>query len=1133
MQADDARLLQADTQARATALDVSRSFIVQAPAGSGKTELLIQRYLGLLSIVEQPEEILAITFTRKAAFEMQRRIVTAMLEAKGATEVREGHQQVTREAAMRALARDRQQGWRLIESPQRLRIQTIDALNSTIARSLPVSSGLGATADVAADETARALYRSAAAATLDWLAGGGDDAAAVERLLRHLDNDSARYVEHIASMLETRDQWLSITGAGQQQPFDAPAVRKQLERNIARLIVDQLEKVARLLPEEVATRVLRLGRYAAANALQRAGPAHVLRALDERYAMPEAAESELQCWRAIAELLLTQSGEWRKTVNISSSFPPDDRGEKQEMIGVLEALANHADLADALHRVRSLPSPSYPDAQWQVLLALMRVLPLAVAELRRLLAEQRVTDYIEVAMAAHAALGSLEDPGDIALLLDYGVRHLLVDEMQDTSIVQYQLIEKLVVGWQPGDGRTMFCVGDPMQSIYRFRNAEVGEFLLAREKGVGNVQLHTLQLRRNFRSGEHLVHWFNRVFSGIFPGADDVASGAIAYADSVPAGRHGNPGAVRVYPVFGAATVTEADCGVQVIRDCLQARPDESVAVLVRSRTQLTSLLAKLRGAGIGYQAVDIDRLTDLPEIIELLALTRAICHQDDRIAWLGLLRAPWIGLSWQDLHALVLNDTRHTVWELMHDEMRLGALSPEAADRVALLREELGPWLAGHGTRSLQETVERLWYRLGGPQLLQDAGQVDNVYRFFDVLDQLEVSGTLPDVGQLESLLDQERVPSQAAADTRLQIMTMHKAKGLQFEHVVLYGLGRRTKPDHKSVLSWLSLPGGDGDQDILISPLGARADLEGDPLHNLIESRLREKDRLEQDRLLYVACTRARQSLHLIGHVPLTADGTGFRDPHAGSLLRRLWPAVEERYADAFTYDARRARDGRRSPRLRTPVLHRMQPPMPRPVLPDLPADRRAASGVELPDHTVDYTWVGAAARFAGTIVHRCLQQLADGRISPAAVRDAGFTSLAGRVARELGVPDAVVDEVALRARDALSRVLQDPAGQWTVFGPGAAELAVTGVRDGRVESVVIDRLRIDDDGVHWIVDYKTGTHEGGQLDRFLAQEVGRYRPQLLGYAALYRHLVDAPVRAALYFPLLQRFVEVPLDR
>src|SRR5690606_11174506 len=151
----------------------------------------------------------------------------------------------------------------------------------------------------------------------------------------------------------------------------------------------------------------------------------------------------------------------------------------------------------------------------------------------------------------------------------------------------------------------------------------------------------------------------------LFPTEDDVTAGAIAYSASVPVQSRRGMGEWHLYPLFGVSYEEEADVAAHVIRRCVDATENETTAVLVRSRAQLPLLLGKLREGRIAYQAIEIDRLTDLPEIIDLLALTRALAHRGDRIAWLGLLRGPWVGLNWTDLHTLVFNDKRSSVWEL------------------------------------------------------------------------------------------------------------------------------------------------------------------------------------------------------------------------------------------------------------------------------------------------------------------------------------------------------------------------------------------------------------------------------------------------------------------------------------
>ena len=115
--------------------------------------------------------------------------------------------------------------------------------------------------------------------------------------------------------------------------------------------------------------------------------------------------------------------------------------------------------------------------------------------------------------------------------------------------------------------------------------------------------------------------------------------------------------------------------------------------------------------------------------------------------------------------------------------------------------------------------------------------------------------------------------------------------------------------------------------------------------------------------------------------------------------------------------------------------------------------------------------------------------------------------------------------------RVREAVTAALDDDKGRWILDGDGHAELALSGVLDDEVISVILDRVRVDVDGVHWIIDYKTSTHEGGNLDGFLQVEAERYKPQLQRYAEIYGEWADAEVKCALYFPLLKTFLEVPV--
>jgi len=187
-----------DSSARRQALDVSGSYIVQAPAGSGKTELLTQRYLALLGTVDRPEEVLAITFTRKAAGQMRDRILAALEQ--------EAHEAETWRLARAARRRDAELGWGIMASPSRLKVLTIDAFHAVLSRQLPVLSGAGGSLAVA--DRPVLLYREAARRALEAAGDPDEDGAAARDVLAHLDNRFERAETMLVNLLARRDQWL-------------------------------------------------------------------------------------------------------------------------------------------------------------------------------------------------------------------------------------------------------------------------------------------------------------------------------------------------------------------------------------------------------------------------------------------------------------------------------------------------------------------------------------------------------------------------------------------------------------------------------------------------------------------------------------------------------------------------------------------------------------------------------------------------------------------------------------------------------------------------------------------------------------------------------------------------------------
>ena len=175
------------------------------------------------------------------------------------------------------------------------------------------------------------------------------------------------------------------------------------------------------------------------------------------------------------------------------------------------------------------------------------------------------------------------------------------------------------------------------------------------------------------------------------------------------------------------------------------------------------------------------------------------------------------------------------------------------------------------------------------------------------------------------------------------------------------------------------------------------------------------------------------------------------------------------------------------------------------------------------------VEFYWVGTEARIAGTLVHRWLQLLADGRTNKNVQEQAELGPVTQSWLREMGVAKDMSVVIIERVEAAVNGMLADDRGRWILDGEGYTELGLSGVYEGEISSVILDRVRIDDDGTHWIIDYKTSSHEGGNLEGFLRVEADRYRPQLTHYASIYAAWAKQDVKCALYFPLLQSFVEM----
>jgi ATP-dependent exoDNAse (exonuclease V) beta subunit len=1056
----------ADARAREAATDPARSVVLQAPAGSGKTTVLTARFMRLLATVDEPEEILAVTFTRKAAAEMRARIVEAL--------------------ETNAPANPRAHSWDLGNNPGRLRIQTIDSFNFWLASQLPVTAKAGGTLSV--DDRPQELYARAARATL--VEGEKDPgiAADIELLFERLDNRWNRVEELLAQMLESRGHWLHHVMS------DPAALRARMTASLGEMIGAALTSARAKFPAGVA---------AAAQAL----PIHGQLGCDP---------ADLATWQRLVGLLLTAKGAWRK---FQGAVAP----ARQALARVVEELAAVPDLLPLLQEIALMPAAALDPNDARALDAFARVLFSGALHLQLEFSLAGRVDHTYVAGAARQALTAERLPSDLALRAGLSLKHILVDEFQDISLGQFGLLEALTVGWEEGDGRTLFVVGDPMQSIYQFRDAEVGLMLRIRDQGIGALRLESLHLTRNFRSVALLVEWTNARFARLLPGRDDVRTSAVSFTPSLATRAAEGAHAVEISWFAPRGRAAEAACIAARIRALKDESPAATIAVLVSARAHAGPIAAALSAQGVSSVGVKIVPLAELSVIRDLVALLRALHNLADRAAWLVVLRAPWCGATLATLAALSEDKDPMLLWEAFGDEARLARCTEEERARLARLRKELAGALAARGQAPLAEWLERTWVQLGGCDAYSLA-DVKHARAFFTAIAERTANGNWDGPGDLEILM-QQLFAAPDAADNPVQIMTIHHAKGLQFHHVFVPCLERDLNRGPEPLMRWLDLPRSGGGSDLLVAPVPRTGARQGGILGLYIKHLMKVRGAHEQLRLLYVAATRARQSLHLSAAPQRRADGTPA--PRAGTLLARLWPALD---AAELPPTMPVTEETLEYPVLRLQRLRAAWQPAMLPAAaawPHLP--------IKKPLESVEFSWVGETARHVGTVVHAALQDYAQRAQLPSGEE---IGAQQARYRRELarhGVPQHELSGAAARVVEALTRACEDERGRWILSNAhreAASELALTGIAAGRLQNVIIDRSFIDEHGIRWVIDYKTSTHEGADTEAFLKQQLERYRAQLTSNSLLARALGPQPVRSALYLPLLGAFRELPLS-
>ena len=865
-----------DEAIRLEALDPRHSYIVQAPAGSGKTTLLTQRYLALLKTVQQPEAILALTFTKKAAAEMKQRVLVALTLAKAPLiESARSQERTIWTLARSVLEHAAKYQWHLLENPSRMQIQTLDAFAVSLARTRPILSEGISLANI--DPHPEGLYETAAKNVIAYLNKPNHPwHDALIKILSHLDVNLSKMSDLFVNILSHREQWLPYL-------LDSD-LSNHMHHALVELIQESLAPLKQL-PKDLIERWQAVYHYTC----------DILKITPQPCG--DQIKQQLPFWQALIACLLKKDGAFRKNFNSKQGFlagstlkHPEEKiyhkhfkDEAKTLIACLKQLPNcHKELQDILR----LPNPKDLDNIKKLINALATVLPLLIIELQLIFKNKQYTDFNEMTLTATAALGDFESPSHVQLKLDHQIQHVLIDEFQDTAISQYRLLEKLISGWEANDGRTLFLVGDPMQSIYQFRQAEVGLFLNVQRKKNNPLCICPLYLSSNFRSSDTIVTWLNQNFKNIFP------QQAIARYGAVP------------YMPAQATQALSGEIHVQLFHDSneeIQAllakirsyqAQKKSIAILVRSRNHLKPLLPLLYKANIAFQGTELDYLKDHPLCTDLLSLAKALSIPSNPLDWFALLRSPFCGLSLKTLYYCAQLESDHFYRNLCTHYQNF-PIAPKEKQRLCAFIQILDPIRDTLKARPLAQNLEIIFSQcLAKIDGFQSEQSQQVAEQFFELIENFEQGITIQDWRSFEKKLAKTRIKAFSKKNHSINIMTIHKAKGLEFDAVMLPFLNKRAGQHEAKIMEWFEFNNDAQKNFFLLAPIKGHAS-DTEPLSDYLKHISKMKARYELQRLFYVACSRAKSDLYLTGLIKFDNNDAPIT-PSANTCLDLIWDQI-----------------------------------------------------------------------------------------------------------------------------------------------------------------------------------------------------------------------------------------------
>ena len=1046
-----------DHQVRKKALGQG-SFIVQAPAGSGKTSLLVKRFLNRLLEVKSPKEVLALTFTNKAAAEMAQRLKEALEGKSKDNEIKK----IVEKISKHALKNKWDEGY--IDT---LMVMTIDKLALRLIKQTPILSSSGV--NFLTDEDPDDLYRETIRETIT-------SNAENHLLFKYFDYDYHKLTEQLLALISKRDQWLPIV-SGLLRSDD-----KNIEEIYGTYYTNELniwveEKIKPNFTNEDLKELEIIVSYLADN-----------KNIDRKDKLRSSINYEF--WFYIRDLILTKSGKQiRKKIDTSSGFPATNVGKeiKERLLKLIKLKNNKFNILIDFFNVTYHKNivDIYP-----LITPFCLLLIDMVTRLNEKFKERRIIDFTQIMGNAVEALRDTHLP----LILDQNISHILVDEFQDTNESQLIFIELLTQNFAGNPDKSFFAVGDPMQSIYRFRKAEVEIFSRVQKSGISDLKLTSLFLKVNFRSNKNIIDWLNNSFSKAFPLIDDSDEGSVPYSSCESSNNNLEGGMELIALTCDTKSKTaqyeaEALYVLNLIKDTRKSNPDASIAVLTRSKAHLSELITLInkKDTSIPIDAIEMSKILSNQTFQDILCLTKALFDFSDRTNWIAALKSPWCGLSINDLVLLFEKDHKSLVWELINNIDNTSRLDKNSARRLRSFVEVIRENIQYRGRISHRYFVEGIWRQLNGEKSMVDSNDIQNIDLFLELLEEASEILSI-DFIKLERLIENKFISKTSIQKNSIKFLTIQKSKGLEFDHVIIPNLNKRTRNEESDLVlydkSTLSIKNPGSDKN----------------LHSYHAYKERKRLDNEKIRLLYVAMTRAKNKCYLIGTVKKEGD---LVIPNSGTFMNILWPFFSDKFTEIATPEDENSFEKF------IPKLRRLNDNF-------YSGDKRYKRSIDTEELSFCYPNMSTdIQRFTGNIVHKYLEIIVKKQLD---IDKILCNKLDYTESLYLGKNFKKKDiKIGLNlVKKSLEMLKKTSDGRWILnrYLADNSEVSYLLESNNTTTQHIPDRSFIEND-IQWIIDYKTPFSP----IKNLAVEAKKHLPQLRLYETIFKGNKRV-IQKAIYF-------------